>query len=101
MISILRSTAVLGATLALGATAFIPHAASALESRATYHGYNASESFVLETSGHEFNGTIHCGPGSSAPFSPCDEVKRFCVILGGDYEPGTCNVPGVPPPSRD
>jgi len=102
MITILRSTAVLGATLALAATAFVPHAASALESRPTYHGLNASQSFVLETSGHDLKNSIDCGPGSSAPFTPCDLVKSFCVAMGGDYEPGSCTLPDwPPPPSRD
>ena len=102
MISILRSTAVLGATLALAATAFAPHAASALESRATYHEINAYESFVLETGGEDLKKSISCGPGSSSPFTPCDLVKSFCAAMGGDYEPGSCTLPDwPPPPSRD
>ena len=101
MISILRSTAVLGATLALAATALMPGQASALEAR-SYMRYNASESFALETSGHDLKQSIDCGPGSSAPFTPCDLVKSLCAALGGDYEPGSCSVPDwPPPPSRD
>ena len=102
MISIFRSTGALAATLALTATALMPGAASALEARTTMHGYNASESFALETSGHDLKNTINCGPGSSAPFTPCEDIKRFCALMGGDYEPGSCTIPDFPPPpSRD
>ncbi len=102
MISMFRSTAALAATLALSATALMPGAASAFEARSTGVGLNHSESFALETSGHELKNSISCGPGSSAPFTPCDSVKSLCVALGGDYEPGSCTVPDwPPPPSRD
>ena len=102
MITALRSTAVFGATLALAATAFVPKHASALEARQVYHGIYASESFALVTSDHDLKQSIDCGPGSSAPFTPCDLVKSFCIALGGDYEPGSCTLPDwPPPPSRD
>jgi hypothetical protein len=124
MESILRSTAALAATLALSAMAFMPSAVSAFEARSTGVGLNHSESFALETSGHDFEArstgvglnysesfaletsghelknSIGCGPGSSSPFTPCEDVKRFCALMGGDYEPGSCTLPDWPPPPQ-
>jgi hypothetical protein len=102
MFTMLRSTAALGASLALAATALMPQVASAAQTMSVNHGLYASESFVLETSGHDLKNVIHCGPGSPAPFTPCEDIKRFCALLGGDYEPGSCTTPDFPPPpSRD
>ena len=111
--TILRSTAALAATLALAATAFFPGQASAATEVETFqasasdyetikHRFNYSENFVLETDDPYERADIDCGPGSGAPFLPCEDVKAFCAAIGGEYEPGSCTLPDwPPPPSRD
>ncbi len=111
METILRSTLAAAAVLALTAAAFMPGSALAA-SRITVEPVGTV--FVLETAGGPLNlvaqpggdgdhkTVIDCGPGSGAPFLPCEEVQRLCALLGGEYETGSCTTPTWPPPaSRD
>ena len=103
MESIVRSTIAAGAMLAISLSAFFPGAASAA-TRSTSDdtvAFAGATSFVAQPDDGMQKMVVHCGPGSPAPFNPCDEVKRFCALLGGDYEPGACHTPTVPPPSPD
>ena len=107
MESILRSTIAAGAILAIAASALMPGHAWATE-----RSDGSSQAFVAQTSmvgatdfvapGGGGTAQIHigCGPGSTAPFTPCDLVKRICALLGGDFGEGGCTTADWPPPPK-